>query len=495
MRLLYLSIAWVIGIYLGSLFAPPLYVFLSALVLPILLILLGQKRQAFLWGGICFIFLLGGLLRFQYSIPENTLQSYNDQGIAVIRGEVERDPSYGGRTSILRLSAHEIKIDGEWEEVSGKVLIYTKVFPSYGQGDRLQVAGELEPLTEIEDLDYRAYLIQQGFSSVMSYPEIEFIERGWLFSMRNRLSQSLSEALPEPQGALAQALLLGNRSHIPDSLMDDFRSTGTAHLIAISGLHVTILTVIVLSAGAWLFGRRRPIYILITLLILWLYVLLTGMRPPAFRAGIMFSLFLATVWLGRPRSALPSLALAAVIMVGIDPSLLWDVSFQLSFAAVAGVILLMPPFQSMGRKAIGRETGALVSIANPIVTTLAVTLAAIIATFPLIAYYFDSVSLVGLPTTFFALLALPGVIISAFLVAVLGLFVPILSWVIGWVAWLFLSCIIKVIEGFGALPFASYEVGPIHWVWVLAYYGILIAVLSRKRLGTATSKLVNSVKR
>ncbi len=208
----------------------------------------------------------------------------------------------------------------------------------------------------------------------------------------------------------------------------------------------------------------------------------------------MFSLFLAALWLGRPRSALPAIALAAAIMVGINPSILWDVSFQLSFVAVAGIMLLMPPFQSLGRKATGGRTGAIASIADLIVSSLAVTLAAIIATFPLIVYYFDYVSLVALPTTFFALLALPGAIITTLLVAVLGLFVPTLSWIIGWAAWLFLSYIIKVVEGFGSLSFASYEVGPIDGVWVWVYYGVFMAILSRKRLGMAISKLAASVR-
>jgi competence protein ComEC len=489
MRLISLSLAWVAGIYIGSLVSLPLYAFLSAFILSSIVALLWHKRPAFLWGGLCLIVLFGGISCYQWRVSESTLQYFNDQGIVAIRGEVDRDPEFEGTTSRLSLSAKEIRVKGEeeWQKVSGKVLIYTRVFPSYGQGDSLQVTGELHSLAQTENPDYRAYLSQQGFSSTMSYPQIEFIRTGWLFSLRNRLAKSLDSALPEPQSSLAQALLLGIRSHIPNSLRDDFRSSGTAHLIAISGLHVAILGGIVLSSAAWLFGRKRPTYILIAFGIIWLYVLLTGMRPPALRAAIMFSLFLTALGLGRPRSALPSLALAAAIMVGISPLVLWDVSFQLSFVAITGLILLFPTFQRWGRKVMAGEERALASVANPIIDSFAVTLAAIIATLPLIAYYFGYVSLVALPATFLALLALPGAIILALLTALLGLFAPALSWVTGWVDWLFLSYIIKVVEGFGGLDVAKHDIA-INEIMVWGYYGVIVAILARKRLGMAISK-------
>ena len=486
MKLISLSLAWIAGIYIGSLVSLPLYALLPALTVSLIVALLWRKRRAFLWGGLCLVVLFSGIGCYQWRTSEPTFSSYSEQGTIEIKGVVDRDSEFEVGFSRLSLLAQEIKVDNQWEEVSGKVLIYTRIFPYYSQGDLLEVEGELQPLSQIIDPDYRAYLTKQGFCSTMSYPQIDFIQRGWLFSLRNRLAQSLDSALTEPQSSLAQALLLGIRSHIPDTLIDSFRSSGTAHLIAISGLHVAILAGIVLSAAAWLFGRHRPTYILVAFGLLWLYVLLTGMRPPAFRAAIMFSLFLTALWLGRPRSAMPSLVLAAAIMVGISPQVLRDVSFQLSFVAVAGLIMLFPPFQHWGRKAIGGERGTLTSTINPIIDGLAITLAAIIATLPLIAYYFGYVSLVALPATFFALLALPGAIILTLLAALFGLFAPPISWAIGWADWLFLSYIIEVVEGFGGLEFATHELA-INAIIVWVYYGALLAIILRKRLVMAIS--------
>ena len=116
----------------------------------------------------------------------------------------------------------------------------------------------------------------------------------------------------------------------------------------------------------------------------------------------MASLFLTAELLGRQRSAFTALAFAAAIMVGISPQILWTASFQMSFLAMAGLIFLSPTFRAIGRKAVNAtlgEDGAVVSMANIITDSLSVTLAAIIGVWPLVAYYFGIISLVGLPAT------------------------------------------------------------------------------------------------
>ena len=341
-----------------------------------------------------------------------------------MRGEVIRDPELNGGTATLVFCAQEVMVDGRWEKASGKILVETAVLPAYGLGDMLEVKGELESLSQIKDQGYRTDLAQQDFSSTLAYPEISFLERGWLFGLRNRLAQSLSSALAEPQASLAQDLLLGIRSHVPASLIEDFYQTGTTHILAISGFNVAIIGGVVLGVGAWLFGRRRPTYLLIALATIWLYASLTGMLPPVLRSTIMFSLFVIALWLGRPGSAMPALALAAAIMVGVKPSVLWDVSFQLSFVSVAGLVLVFPPMKLWEEKAIAREHTVLSSVLRPIIDGLAVSLAAIVATLPLVVYYFQSFSPLTLPATILASLFLPGAIVLSALTAVLGSLCP-----------------------------------------------------------------------
>jgi competence protein ComEC len=292
------------------------------------------------------------------------------------------------------------------------------------------------------------------------------------------------------------------RGNIPDSLYEAFSRTGTAHLLAISGLHISIIIAMFLSFSILVFGRRRSIYIWLTLAITWLYALLAGMHPPIIRAAIMGSLFLIAEYLGRQRSAIIALAFAAAVMVGVQPHLLWSVSFQLSFLAMAGLILLYPYFQVWGRKGVASLFGArerIVAAGSIITDGFAATLAAIVAVGPLIAYNFGVVSLVALPATFFSLPALPFIIVTSALVAFVGLLASLAAQILGWLAWIFLSYLVFLVQGFDALPYSSLEVPTVSAWHILGYYAILAGVIAflnrRNQLADFSSRLTSGIKK
>jgi len=314
----------------------------------------------------------------------------------------------------------------------------------------------------------------------------------------------MAEVLPEPQASLAQGITLGKRGTIPSELKDDFTRTGTAHLLAISGLHLSIVAGILLSVGIWLFGRRRYTYIWLALGAIWLYALLTGMHLPVIRGAIMASLFLTAELLGRQRSAITALTFAAAIMVGISPQILWTASFQLSFLAMTGLIFIAPPFQAIGRKVVSKalgEDGGVVAIARIIADSFGVTLGAVIAVWPVVAYYFGIISFVGPLATFLALPALPGIIITGALAGGLGLIALPLAYPIGWLAWLFLSYLLLLVQVFAALPISSIEVGPVDTTLIGGYYLALTVAIwlnsNRKKLANliplATTRLKSGV--
>jgi competence protein ComEC len=495
--LIYLSGAWVAGIFLGSKFAPPLAFILIGLTPLPLLFFLRRQRKLIILSAICLIAFFGGALCYQASIPpddESHLQFYNGEEVE-IRGMVNTDPEVRDTSTHVRLSASEIKRDEDWQEVSGEVLLFVPRYPEYNYGDVLQVTGELETPLDFDDFDYKDYLEHQGIYSTMLYPEIEtlatdqgFKPLAWLYSLRNSLSQTLAEVLPEPQASLAQGIVLGIRHNIPTEVRDDFAQTGTAHLLAISGLHLAILAGIVYSIGIWLFGKRRYSYVWLALGIIWLYALITGLHVPVVRSAIMVSVFLIAELLGRQRTAITALAFAAAVMVGINPQVLWDASFQLSFLAIAGLIFLAPPIMSLGRRAVKAtigEEGIAVSLASIVSDSFSVTLAVTIAVWPLVAYYFGIVSFAAPLVNFLALPALPGIIIFGALAGLIGLFALPIAQAIGWLAWLFLSYLNLIVSGFASLPIASIEVGSANTTVILVYYSALIAIVwlgSKKRL-------------
>ncbi|OGN97211.1 MAG: hypothetical protein A2Z77_06495 [Chloroflexi bacterium RBG_13_51_36] len=511
MWLLYVSCAWVVGIFLGSKIGLPWLALFLGLIPFALIPFRLSSRKTLIVAGLCLLAVLGGTMRYPSLFPpadEHFVRSYNDAGTVEMQGMVTEEPDIRDRYCLLTLSASEITVSGESKEVWGSTLIRVPRYPVYHYGDVLKVTGELETPSQSEDFDYITYLARQGIYSLIYYPKIELLDRGqgvkplqWIYSLREQLSVSLARALPEPQGSLAQAILLGLRDNVPDSLNKAFSRTGTAHLLAISGLHMSIIIAILLSLFTLLFGRQRSIYIWLTLALIWLYTLLAGMNPPVIRAAIMGSLFIIAVYLGRQGNAIIALAFAAAVMVGIQPYVLWSASFQLSFLAMAGLVLLYPYFQTWGRKGVARlfkNRDRIVPTASIVTDTFAASLAASVLVLPLIAYNFGIVSLVGLPATFFALPTLPFIIVTSSLVAFTGLFALLAAQILGWLAWLFLSYLVSVVQGFDALPHSSLEVATISAWYVWGYYVILAGAIAlvnhRTKLTDFASRLTSRIR-
>ncbi|MBA7560208.1 hypothetical protein ES708_01830 [subsurface metagenome] len=174
MPLIYLSCAWVAGIFLGLKFNLPLFLILTGLI-PLPLLFFRQHQKMIILTSLCLIALFSGAFHFQSSLPvvnEHCLQFYNDQGAIEIRGMVDRDPDIRDKTTHIRLSATEIKLDEEWQEVSGTALLFVPRYPTYSYGDVLSVTGELETPPQLNDFDYKDCVVTIASSTTGSTPVI-----------------------------------------------------------------------------------------------------------------------------------------------------------------------------------------------------------------------------------------------------------------------------------------------------------------------------------
>ncbi|OGO44009.1 MAG: DNA internalization-related competence protein ComEC/Rec2 [Chloroflexi bacterium RBG_16_58_8] len=490
MLLIYLSCVWIAGIFLGTRLHLPLVLALAGLIPLAGLFFTRRHRQAAVLAGLGIFILVTAAAYADaslYGIGAGKIGFYNDTGAVEVRGSVAAAPDVRDTHTRLTLSTEAVKLEEGWREVGGKVLVFVPRYPEYRYGDVLRVKGPLETPPRLDDFDYRGYLAHQGISATMPYPEISVLATGrglpplvWIFSLRARLGQVLGQVLPEPQGAVAQGIVLGIRGNIPADLKADFSRSGTAHLLAISGLHLGIMAGILLGIGLWLFGRRYYLYVWLALGVIWLYTVITGLTPPVVRGAIMATVFLLAEALGRQRSAMVALTLAAAIMVGISPYILGDASFQMSFLAMAGLVFIFPVLRELGRRAVAArlgEEGGLAAAANVAIDTLSATLGAVIAVWPVVAYYFGIVSLVGPVATFLALPALPGIIVTGVLAGVVGIVTLAIAQAIGWVAWLFLSYLLLVVGGLGSPAASSVEVGWMSPVFIWGYYLVLAAAV------------------
>ena len=503
MRLLTLAAAFVAGIWLADRLAISVPG-LSLLALAGLLgtALLFSLRRSLL-PALLVVAIVAGALRVEALGPrgEGPLLAYHGRAPLQIEGVVVGDPTPRGVAATLRLSAKRINTGDGWVDTTGEVLVTLRESvelvrsrepPYFRYGDRLQLTGPLASPQPLEGFDYPTYLARQGVSSVMAFPEADLVAEGegsafyiWLYGARRSLARSLEQAVPEPQASVGQALLLGIRDGLPDRMVEDFRDTGTSHVLAISGLHVGIMLFLSLGVSVAALGRRHHVYLVAPATLVWLYALISGLSPSATRAAIMASVYLLALLVGRPRSVLPALGFAAAVMVAIDPEVLFSVSFQLSFAAVTGIAtlaqpmsrLLKTPFSISEASGDSRQSAVTWLFARGADLT-ALTIAATVATLPLVAFHFERVSLIGVATTLLVLPALPLIVVAQAMAALSGVASVSLGHLLGLLAWVTTSYLTAVVGGFAKVPGIALETGRFAPFLAWGYYGAAAAVMA-----------------
>jgi competence protein ComEC len=499
-----LSTAWVVGILLGSLFLLPWWtIFLALFPFP-LIIFFRKQRKLILLITFALLTLCGAIIYYPFSLPDKPIIStYNDKGVIELKGIIKSEPEISGNLIRFRLEAREVKLEGGWQATSGNILIFIPGFTNYSYGDSLQIKGKLESPPVFDDFDYQAYLAHQDIYSTMFNPVILSAEKQsgfnpvrWLYTMRSRLARIISATLPEPQASLAQGILLGMRHSIPEELKYDFSVTGTAHLLAISGINLTIIAGMLISAGKAVFGRRHGIYVWLALCAIWFYAIISGIQAPVIRAAIMSSMFLFAELFGRQKNALPALAFSAAVMAGFDTGIIKNISFQLSFLSMCGLIFISPSLENSGLKLAKVKPEEPIftdRFKRVIISSLSISSGAIIMILPIIAYYFGIVSLISPITTLLITPFFPAIIFLSALTASTGLVSIFLARIIGWVAWLFLSLMIWIIELFAKIPAFHLKIGALPltaiWFYYLAVF-ILILILNYR---SAIIKPVNCI--
>jgi len=485
MPLVYLSVAWLAGIALASLLQPPGNLLMLAAVLPLAVLFLWRNdRRVQLWAA-CGLCLLLGAGRYLLAIPhfdEGDLAFYNDRGWVTLQGVVVGEPDVRGTYTNLRLRADNLLLASASQSVEGMALVRVPRYPEYRYGDRLEVAGLLETPPEFEDFSYRDYLARQGVHSLVRRAQITLLghDEGSLFwrtiyAFKARAQRTIAHILHEPQASLLTGILLGIESSIPGDLLADFGATGTTHIIAISGFNFAIIAGLLSGLGMRLWGRARAFYFALAGIVL--YMLFVGPSGAVVRAAMMGGLYAWGVHLGRRSDALNSTLAAAWLMTLYNPNWLWDLGFQLSFAATLGLVLFTEPLQRRFTALLDRPLPS--TWVRPVSAflndTLVVTTAAQITTLPIILYNFRQLSLVTLLTNLLILPTQPAVMLWGGLATLAGLFWLPLGQAVGWVTWLFLAYTIEMVEWTAAAPYASVSLGRVSAAVVWVYYGLLLA--------------------
>ncbi|MBI2331720.1 MAG: ComEC/Rec2 family competence protein, partial [Chloroflexi bacterium] len=300
-----------------------------------------------------------------------------------------------------------------------------------------------------------------------------------------RLIENTYHLFQDPEASLLAGILFGVDTGLPKRLQDAFKNTGTAHIIAISGFNIAIIAGLFFSFFKWILKNER-LGAVFAVLFVFLYAFLVGGDPAVMRAAIMGSLALFARQVGRRNAGINTLAVVALLMALINPLTLWDVGFQLSFFATLGLILYAEPFSNITARFIEsiakQENSAIVNIIND---NVILTLAAQVMTIPLMAYYFQRISIISFIANPFILPVQPAVMILGGIAVFVSLPIFPLGQLLAWVAWPFAGYTIRVVEFFDNVPNGVIVLRDVPlWIIYMTYASLLLVTFNWSAIQT-----------
>lgn len=351
------------------------------------------------------------------------------------------------------------------------ILVTTGRFPLFQEGNKVAVSGKTENVADMpEELaGYAQFLRQNKIVATVPFAELTLVgerEPSYLGIIRQSLRQHIVQTFAKPEAGVLLAMITGQRGSVAEDIEEQFRRTGLSHILAISGLHVSLLVGSVLILF-YFFPLSPWMRTWVVIGLLWLYVFVIELRPSAVRAAIFWTAMLVALRLRVLISLSTVLLLALAVMVSSSPSILHDVGFQLSFSAVTGigmVLFLARRLALQGFKPRWMKDLFLVS------------LGATLATWPLIAYHFGALSLISVPANVLAMPAVPFFLILGILVLLLSyMFSPLalLGSFSVHVLWMWIAFVVNTFSSMHTLYIENLVLSP----WIISvYYAALIMV-------------------
>lgn len=377
-----------------------------------------------------------------------------EPGEVEIVGQVISPPAQSSYGYITDVRVEHLYYKGNEVIRGGGVEVFASDLSGVGVGDDIKLNGEISPPEPSEDgFDYGRYLSTKRISAVVNatYVRPTSNNHGWIGRIYRRTDVALSYGLHPQEAAIVRGMVLGDRSRIPENLDKAFQRSGITHVLAISGQHVAVLAAMIyfiLRSLALPLLARAPA----TIGLVWLYIVIAGAPPSAIRAGVVATFVLAAPALQRQISSVHFMSVMLAVVLAYNPLLIYNVGFQLSVAAVFGILLLRKPLQQFLNRTLLRPLKKPPELLSNL---LAVSLAAQISTAPIIAATFDSVSVIGILTNLIAVPISGPILTLGLLGSIAGNFAPFIAYPINASNGFLVTILEWVALAFSSLPFAA----------------------------------------
>jgi competence protein ComEC len=476
----------------------------SLAALTMLLLSFTRMNYRLLFCGLLFLLFFFGILNARVSLYQkpnkNDISLYTGNDV-VMQGLVCKNPETSPSKTTLIIEKVKIIQEEGGITANGRVLLSVKNnLTTFEYGDYIKAKTRLRQPHNFNNpggVDYEKYLLAQDIRALGSIRQPSNIvvlrkKRGAylktkLEEYRSYLRTSILETSTVPEGSILQALILGEKRGIPDDIREKFNRAGISHILAISGLHIGIIATLFFFLAAGLmksseylllrFSIRKTSALFVVIPIIG-YAFISGLGISTIRATIMILSFLAALFLGRERDLLNTLAFAALIILIFSPSSLFDISFQLSFTAVAAILVITPTLSRLlSRKSEGPPS-PFRKIFSSFWLFLAVSISAIAGTAPLIAFYFNRISTVTLISNILIIPLIGFLVLPAGIVFILlaPLSTVAATFMIK-IASFFVGISLSIIDFLASLSIASFSVTTPTMIEIVVYYLFVITII------------------
>ncbi len=444
----------------------------------------GYSRRIFLICSLSIVLFSSGILRYELKNNQevNTdLRSSVGRAISIdgiVQSEPQSKESY--RQYIIQPA-----------EGKEKILVRADLYPEFQYGDEIKFNGKLSLPENFEtdsgkEFDYISYLKKDDISYILSFAKGELISVGngnevksLLYKVKNKFLQNLNSSISEPESSLLAGILLGVDS-LGKDLEEAFRRTGIVHIIVLSGYNITIVAESLIKFFSFLpknFALGTGAFGII------LFAIMVGGTPSVLRASLMALLVLLARSTGRTYDIGRALLIAGFCMVLSNPNILvFDTSFQLSFLSTLALIFISPIIEK--KLTWIPEKLGLRDITSATISTQIFVL-------PLLLYKMGELSLVGLPVNLLVLGFVPGIMLLGFITGLFGFTSHLIAIPFAFVTELLLSYVLKVVDIFASLLFASIHIPFFStFLFWIAYilYGFFFWKISRKNSMISSTK-------
>lgn len=399
MALIGVGLCWVIGLLPVGLWGAPWWMGAAWLAAsgPVALSVGPLKRRWKLGAAGLGASAIAGLLLAQSGTGQAPAWVNLTGADVTIEGVVRSEPNRGLTTTTYEVRVDRLTTAAGGQARGGIVLAMLNQYDRYLPGDHLVLEGELDPAAGEASEGYRAYLARRGVGGRMFRPRVASAAPGdwslnhWLTNERLAFDRALQRSLPEPEASLAAGIAFGRADGLSTDVESTFNDTGLRHLVAVSGSNVSLVTALMYILFVPVIGRKSA-WIPAGLALV-AYLGAAGLSPSVLRSGLMALTFLAGSVIGRPQSGLPGLCAAVIVMTAWSPPIARDPGFILSATATAGILAFYPNLHAALRLLTRRQPW--LAVPNWVLQAASLTIAATIATTPVMWVLFGRVSLVS----------------------------------------------------------------------------------------------------